>query len=287
MFSKISLNFRQISRVLRHNLLTNRSQRCSQLSSVPLTKLRRSNESSFIAQFVPNYIHNEKFILDQNAFKIEENYSNKSKDELINIFEELTYHCAKMESNITEGKYLPIIEAVTQNFSEMTDDEVVKVLVDLTRCPSLPARDAKFNYIWRKFDDECWERCKYWKWPQLLKVTNVFYKLGINRNSHFTHKALIKLSRKIELLPPRILVEMMFYQSIIRHKDVPMYNIETRFNEVLGDLSLDEIGIICLAFFKTESKILNSELINKIYERVSSDCNLYSTIIANLNDCYR
>ena len=50
---------------------------------------------------------------------------------------------------------------------------------------------------------------------------------------------------------------------------VPMYYVESRLEKVLDDLTIDEIGILCLAFFKTESKLINGALMNRIYQRVS------------------
>ena len=79
------------------------------------------------------------------------------------------------------------------------------------------------------------------------------------------------MSRKVDVMEPRMLVEMMFYQSIIRQKDVPMYNIEARFAQILDELTIDEIGIVCLAFFKREAKLLDNVCINNIYMKVSSN----------------
>lgn len=146
------------------------------------------------------------------------------------------------------------------------------MLVDLTRFPKLPSpKSRNYSELWNAIDHECWERSKYWRFPLLLKVMNAYYRLGINRISNFNRKALLKMSSKIDKLEPQALVEMMFYQCIIRSQEVPMYTIEARLVEIIRDLTLNEIGIIGLAFFKRESKIYNTKLLDMMYERVSID----------------
>ncbi|KAL7029788.1 hypothetical protein ACKWTF_006367 [Chironomus riparius] len=238
------------------------------VSSIPETKIVRGRESQFISQFVPHYGQKDKFILNQNIFKLEDDYKEKTADQISNVFEELSYECEQTESSLTEGKYDKIIDAVIQKLPEMNDDQVVKVLVDLYRFPQLDYKSSKYHELWNAIDSECWERSRHWRYQQLLKVMNAWYRIGITKNSKFNHKALMKLSRRLDELPPRVLVEMMFYQSIIRHKDVPMYYVESRLEKILDDLTIDELGIVCLAFFKTESKLINGALMNRIYRRV-------------------
>ncbi|KAG5684956.1 hypothetical protein PVAND_014162 [Polypedilum vanderplanki] len=270
MFRKVCLqnNFSKFSLLFRSNLLIEHNQKCVQASTIIPTEKKKIRESVFLAQFVPNYVKEERLILDQNIFKIEENYNDKTPSEIVDIFKELSYHGLKMEKRVMDPEFEPIIKAVIENIKKMTDEEIVQILVDLTRFHGTPPGEPKYYEFWSQIDDNCWDRYRTWKWPMLLKVMNVFYKLGINRSSKYCHKALIKLSRKIDLLPPRILVEMMFYQSVIRHKDVPMFDVEVRLNQVIDDLTVDEIGIVCLSFFKTETKIRDQNILIKIYKRV-------------------
>lgn len=258
-------NFLRISRVLRPDLVNKNFQQV-RFESIKTKKYR---EAEFLAQFVPNYWPNKNETILDDGFKIQNNYSDKSPEEMVKIFERLSLHCHAMDSSISEVQYDPIVNAVIEKMPEMTDDEVVKVLADLTRFPqSSSPRAHNYSELWNKIDDECWTRSKYWKFATLLKVMNAYYRLGINKVSAFNKKALLKIAGKIEHVPPRMLVEFMFYQSIIRHKEVSMYLIERRVKEFINEFDIDELGIIGLAFFKREAKILDSELLDKFYERV-------------------
>lgn len=268
MLGRCIKNLNQFSRVLRHNGCQKQLQRVRWMCTIPETKVVRGKESQFIAQFVPHYVPKEKFIKEHRVFTVEEDYGSKTADEISDTFEELSYYCQSINGNLTDGKYDKIIDSLISKLPEMNDEQVVKILVDLYRFPVLDYKSNKYTDLWKSIDDECWERSRHWKWLQLLKVMNAWYQIGITKNSKFNHKALMKLSRKLDELPPRVLVEMMFYQSIIRHKDVPMYYVESRLEKVLDDLTVNELGIVCLAFFKTESKLVNGAVLNRIYQKV-------------------
>lgn len=83
--------------------------------------------------------------------------------------------------------------------------------------------------------------------------------------------ALVKICRRVDRLTPKELVEAMFYLGICRKKGILMMEVETRFVEVFDSLDVNEIGIICLAFFKTESKIHTPGLLDLIYEKATKD----------------
>jgi hypothetical protein len=218
---------------------------------------------------VPNYFPEHKTVILDDGFKIESDYSGKSTEEMVQTFERLSYHCNAMQSLISEEKYDPIVNAVIQKLPDMNDEEIVKVFVDLTRFPlCITPRAHNYADLWNKIDDEFWERSKYWRFPLLLKIMSLYYRLGLNRISAFNTKCMLKMARKIEEMSPQMLVELMFYQSIIRHKDVPMYTIEKQVMNLFDQFNIDELGIIGLAFFKRESKILNPQLIDKLYEKV-------------------
>lgn len=258
-------NIFQFSRVIRPDLVNKTFQQC-RFQSIKRPIIR---ESQFLAQFVPNYFPDKKELILDDGFKIESDYSGRSNEELVQIFERLSFHCDAMQSLISEEKYDPIVNAVLEKLPEMSDEEVVKILADLTRFPMCPTpRAHNYSELWNKIDDECWTRSKHWRFPFLLKIMNAYYRLGINRISSFNTKALLKMASKSHLLSPRMLVELMFYQSIIRHEDVPMYTIEAQVMKSLDEFNIDELGIIGLAFFKREAKILNTGLLTKFYWKV-------------------
>jgi hypothetical protein len=76
-----------------------------------------------------------------------------------------------------------------------------------------------------------------------------------------------------------MLVELMFYQSKMICKDLPMYIVEARFYEIFDELTIDDIGVICLAFFRSEKKFLNNPLVNKIFKKVRQTSSNFSIML--------
>lgn len=60
----------------------------------------------------------------------------------------------------------------------------------------------------------------------------------------------------------------MFYLGICRKK-VEMMDVEKQFVKVFDSLDVNEMGIICLAFFKTETKVHTRELLDMIYDKAT------------------
>lgn len=111
----------------------------------------------------------------------------------------------------------------------------------------------------------------------LLRVCNLWFNLRLSKVGQFTGKALGKICRRVDKLPSKALVETCFYLTQWR-KELPMISIESRFSQIFDELNIDEIGIVCLAFFKTESKLQRNELIDKLYDKTISDMDIIRDI---------
>ena len=221
-------------------------------------------------KFVQNYSEfeiNGESKQNQNEFKLENNYANKSKEELISAFEGLSYHCKLTESCLSNDAYNHLVLTLVNEISNFSDNELVKVLTTLQRFPETPnVNSNNFYQLWMRLDEECSKRINLWKVPFLLKLCNLWLRLNLLKVGNFSGRAIIKICRRVDRLPPKILVETMFYHTICRKK-IPMIDIETRFLQVIDELNVNETGIMCLAFFKTEAKMKMPGLVDKIYDK--------------------
>lgn len=105
-----------------------------------------------------------------------------------------------------------------------------------------------------------------WKYPQVLRVCNLWLKLYLSKVGAFTKKALFKICKKVDKLPADAFVEAMFYLNVCR-TEIAMAEVELRFLKLFDELDINEISIICLSFFKTEKKIYTFELLEKLYDK--------------------
>lgn len=256
-------------------------KQCLHLSAVPCAKKFHHAETEFNYKFVQNYepqTSYEESKQTENEFKLEANYSEKSANELVRSFKALSYHCLQTESCISSEVFDDFIKNLINKVPNFDDDQLMQVLADLERFPQTNnAYSRNFLELWRALDEMSLERLRHWSNQTILQMCNLWLKLNLSKLSDFNGKALIKVCRRVDRLPTKVLVETMFYLTVCRKK-IPMIDIETKFNQVFGELNVNEIGIISLAFFKTETKIRNFELIDKMYEKVIKEAATISDI---------
>lgn len=143
-------------------------------------------------------------------------------------------------------------------------------------------KTKNFFDLWSALDASCVQRMSNWQYAVLLKVCNLWLKLHLSKFGDFTGKAIYKLTRRVDKLPAKALVETMFYLTVCR-REVVMMDVETRFLKIFNELDINEIGIMCLAFFKTETKIKTFKLIDKIYDKTISEADkVESLTIVNI-----
>lgn len=276
--------FSRIPRILAFNLNQVASKQKLHVTAVSYIKKFKHKETELTYKFIQKYdpiiIGNEQ---KQNEFKLEASYSGKSNDELLEAFEALSFHCARTNSCISNDEYDGIAQQLILKAPTLTDDQLMKVLSDMERFPETDNTYSKnFHGLFTTLDYVCCQRVRDWSHPTLLKFCNLWMKLNLSKVGDFTGRALIKICRRIDRLPAKALVETMFYLSICR-KAIVMSDVESRFFKVFDELDINEIGIMCLAFFKTETRVRTFELIARIYDKTAEKIdNIEDITIANI-----
>jgi hypothetical protein len=217
-----------------------------------------------------------------NSFKLEESYDDKSCDEMVRAFEALSYHCEKTESLLSDDEYDKFVKVLIEKSNEFNDEQLIKVLSDLERFPNKNYFTKNLSELWIRLDGICTRKTSDWNQTMLLKVCSLMLRLNLTKTGDFTRKALIKICRRCDRLSAKDLVEAMFYQTICR-KDINMLDVEGRFLTLFKEFNINEIGIICLAFFKTEKRMSTNLLIDKIYDKTIAEIdNIQDITLVNI-----
>lgn len=268
MLARNTSRFLSYTRYLASSNYRQLTKHCLHTTSIVTLKKYPHNELALTSKFVPGY----KFEIDESeqspiAFVLEQSYKGKSPDDLISTFNVLSHHCKNTETCISSDDYDEFIQNLVLKLKNLSDDKILRVLEDLNRFPQAQNTYTKnFHELWKELDKECIERSRNWKYPQMLKVCNLWLMLHLCRIGDYTGKVVSKITRRVDRLSKDAFLEVMFYLSICRIK-IPLTDVETKFLEVIDTLTINEIGIVCLAFFKTESSIRDAKLIDKIYDR--------------------
>ncbi|CRL04212.1 CLUMA_CG017311, isoform A [Clunio marinus] len=235
------------------------------VSAVTCDKKFINNEIIFNSKFIQKY---EQIVPELNVkeFELETSYENKSADEIVEAFENLSHYCCENSMCINNESYNELIYKLVGILKELPQNQLAKILSDLSRFPQTQSPFSNnFHKLWKALDNICCDRIKDWDQQTLLKFCNLWLQLHLSQVGQFTWKALKKICRRVDRLSAKDLVEAMFYVSVCR-KSVKLHDVEIRMYKIFDEFTIQELGVLCLAFFKTETKMKVNVLMDKIID---------------------
>lgn len=247
-------------------------KKCLQTSAVSCAIKTGGEELKYNYHVVQNYYPEIGCKQNENCLDstTSENLDKKSAVELLQIFKTLSYKCVETGSHLAEEVHDDLVQNLLRVMSDFDDDQLAEFMKDMARFPSTPSpRSRNFLDLWSTIDVLCYNRSlgPTWDVVKLLQFCFFFVQLDLARLTDFPRKAVSKIFRRANRLLAKELVLASFFLTITRSK-LPMVQVEMKFAQHIDKLSINEIAIIGLAFFKTETKIQNDALIEKIYKKL-------------------
>ncbi|XP_037087135.1 FAST kinase domain-containing protein 5, mitochondrial-like [Pollicipes pollicipes] len=156
--------------------------------------------------------------------------------------------------------------ALAARCSQYSDDQIVRLLAALLSWPPSSQLDAlSFRRLWQALDVECCRRLARWDADRTLLVADLWYRLQVSRLTRYSGLMLERLGRQLRQLTPAQLVQYLFFVNLSRRLgSVKQFDLERKILECLPMLSVDELGIICMSFFKTRTPLRSDELVDAI-----------------------
>lgn len=259
-----------INSSLRQNVLS----RLVHSSTVLRIKKFDNNESTFSSRFITQ--HDFSKYLDEFKCKqklefseelLKSSIDDKSNDDLIQIIDVIAEHCHVVEESITNDKFDEIVKQIADRIASFSDDEIVKMLLTLAKVPPTPDPLTKnFADLWQALDAECVNRTTTWKPDYLLKICSLWNNINLCKVGQFSRNAIKKCARYVKRFSPAEIVEMMFYINVCRKKFDEMIEIELQISKHFNHFNIHELGVISIAFFKSQTKMKSFDLISKFYD---------------------
>lgn len=101
-----------------------------------------------------------------------------------------------------------------------------------------------------------------------LYIADIFYECRIK--SRFTHVLMNYLANEPDVeMSNRQILHLLFLVVLKRHQDSLLQKYESRIFKLLRNASFEDLAIICMAYFKTKTRILNPELLKRIIDLTS------------------
>ncbi|ODN02422.1 FAST kinase domain-containing protein 5, partial [Orchesella cincta] len=188
----------------------------------------------------------------------------------VNTFIETAYSCQD-ELPITHPKIQEVIENVLADLKWCSDDELCQVLYHVRYflpCPS--SKDPAFMKVWSRIDEECLLRHPTWSLDFCFVVADLWYGISLARFSQFHWTLIKKLFRKVNKLSKEHFVRFMFCLNL--NREMPdnsnPYDLEYSLYKLVDQLSAEEVVVIAMAFFKTQTHIRDPQLMKALMHTV-------------------
>lgn len=197
---------------------------------------------------------------------------NAQPDELYTTWLELVLYCAQTDTQISDERFSGFIRIYCEQIHRFSDEQLVGTLRHMQQLP-VPESTKVANYmeLWNTLDIECCRRIDRWSTAQLLLVSDAWYQLNLARIGEFVWLALRKLGRKIRKLPPEQLVQSMFLCNLLRRPVFEMFDFEVNLAQSVDRMTLQELGVMAMGFFKTQTPIRNPELLQQLFTRLEAE----------------
>lgn len=207
---------------------------------------------------------------------LREDWNQSKPDEIYDAFETLSHYVSQHPQPISDPTFTQFCEALVSKINEMSDDHLLGVLALLKLWPQEKSiKDNNFYTLWSSLDKECVKRMKMWDKNKALLVSDYWYHLYLSRKTLYIKLCNLKLGRNPSKLLPHQVIHCMFNVNLNRkwHVDVSKFDFEYRVDECMDKLSLDEISIFAMAFFKGETKVRTPLLLSKLFRRTINEIN--------------
>uniref|UniRef100_A0A182Q0T6 RAP domain-containing protein n=1 Tax=Anopheles farauti TaxID=69004 RepID=A0A182Q0T6_9DIPT len=173
-------------------------------------------------------------------------------------------------TGLQDARHSEFVARFVRLVPQFSDEQLARTLDTLAAIEEVRSiYDPHYLSLWTTLDSECLERVTRWNVEWLLHMADRWYPLRLAKQGRFVNKAIWKISNKLRKLPPAQLVRTVFYINLTRVPVENMMDIEVNFQQNFDAFTIDDVAVLCMGFFKTETPVRSAELLEQIYQRVT------------------
>lgn len=251
---------------------------------------KRMWENEYAHNFFLNSLKYKKIVMqpsttyahvtNEEAMKIlEYDWNLMTSAETVSAFKKLSYNFShNNEEKIESLQYIKAFGSLKTG--KLTNDELMTIMRHLVQF-DIDIKQCKFYYnLCIRIDRECMKRFLKLPVEQTLYLCDIIYQMThcINYFSQYMWYSIRTMSNKPHKLNPQQLVQILFFLNTLRKPSVKMYEFEYQLEQCKDELSINELGIAALGFFKTSTKIRSSDFLNYIIQRAAAEINEIHTV---------
>ena len=170
----------------------------------------------------------------------------------------------KQDTDFNSEKSNNIIENLSKTLHLLSDEQLINIIDYLNIIPGKSS-------LTLKLDEECCKRSTKWGKDFYIRVAWSFFQLKSSNHALYLQKKIVlDLADEVQQMTPQ---ELVMYLVILKQfrkfpKTVNKLHIEYKISEVLDSLSIEDLGLVCSAFFECNEAIKSLELVGRLVERL-------------------
>lgn len=153
--------------------------------------------------------------------------------------------------------------------SRLKDEQLFASLHFLSTWEIDSPSERNFSAVWHALDIQCMRRLKQWDAKTSLFVADLWFTLKLNRITGYNTAMIRQLSNQIDKLTSQEVVQLLFYITLQRSCNMKtMVCLEEKLEQHVSTLTVGELAVAALSFFKTQNKIWSETLLRAIFDRL-------------------
>lgn len=187
-------------------------------------------------------------------------------------YEELIEWIDKPDFDIKSEKFKTLISGMLENLHLISGEHLVNII---NRLCLNGEKTKQVECLVTKLDQKCCENSRKWDKSIYIAAAWSFFQLKSYSAFNLQKKMVMDLAGVVKQMSSQ---ELIMYLVILKQfrrfpRKINKADIEIRLNEVLDNVSIEDLGLACLAFFECNEAVQNTELVGRLVERLLIDAN--------------
>lgn len=215
---------------------------------------------------------NEQIILDEVTFTsyLNKDWRSSNASDIVRAFKTVKQFCIEHNISFDDPRFDSLVDGLMDHCEHLTDHELLDLLKCMAEYPVCTAFNShNYHDMWSCLDDICCWKMPTWDVNTLFAFSNAWYKLKLGKLCDFVFETLNRLVKKADNLSKDQLVHIFFLFNTCRKRPVD-FEYENALKYKINEMNIDELAVVALGFFKTQSKIKLESIMGCMIQEVTS-----------------
>lgn len=258
------------------NLLVDSQEKMRENDYARKLFLNSTHYKNTVMQQNTTYAH----ITNEEALEILEQKCNLiTQDQILMIVKKLSYNILYSKESIDPAKYENIFNMLLSNYQKLSNDDLLTLIKHLVPLRELLQKFRFYQTLCDYLDKECIQRFSNLPINETLLLCDTMYlAMYTPWKNQYIWYSMKKIGAKPHRLSPHELVQVLFFLNICRKPPINMYEFEYCLEQYMDDLSINELGVASLGFFKTGTPFRSGEFLHRIIKKIIAEVDVVDSV---------